>query len=223
MILGGIMNLSVVSKYIFTNVMLVGAFSTFLSFLSSLVSLFIVNLLARLVTKVSKIDEVLSKHEDQGKELKRIKYLAVTKICVLISFAVIRMSLAFDSWGRVIGYFQEILLWISNLVSIIILAQLLGFMSYVHHRLAMLNMMIASVFKKEMRGVLPRDPRKCTLRSSFECTHCVQMYLRAKQSYTSSQINNISVLNSNCCEISPCGVSVLLHYSFLDIIYVREL
>ena len=45
--------------------------------------------MARLVKKVYEIDEVLSKHEDQGMELKRIKYVTVTKICILIISAII--------------------------------------------------------------------------------------------------------------------------------------
>lgn len=76
--------------------------------------------MARLVKKVYEIDEVLSKHEDQGMELRRIKYVTVTKICILIISAIICMALAVVSWGAVIGYLQEILVWISNFISIIV-------------------------------------------------------------------------------------------------------
>jgi hypothetical protein len=154
------------------------------------------DLLARLVKKVSKLDQVLSKtdqvlpkHEDQRKELNMIKYVAVTEICVLIISAIICMTLAVDSWGRVIGYFQETLLWMPNLLSIVILSHLLGYTSYVHHRLAILNMVIVTVFKEEGLGIVLPVPKKCRLRGAFKPTHCVPVYPKAKQSYTSSQIN----------------------------------
>ena len=70
--------------------------------------------MARFVKKVFEIDEVLSKREDQGMELKRIKYVTVTKICILIISTTVFMALAVVSWGTVIGYLQEILVWIYN-------------------------------------------------------------------------------------------------------------
>lgn len=87
------MDFSATSKFIFKEEMFVGALSTVVCYLSSLVSLVTVNmkrdLVTRLVYKVFEIDEVLSKHEDQGMELKRIKYVTVTKICILIISAII--------------------------------------------------------------------------------------------------------------------------------------
>jgi hypothetical protein len=113
-----IMDFSTISKLIFKKDMLVGALSIVVCFVPSLVSLFTVNMkryvVARLVKKASEIDDVLSKHEDQGMELTRIKYVTVTKICILIISAVICTALAVISWGAVIGYLQKTLLWISN-------------------------------------------------------------------------------------------------------------
>jgi len=87
------------------------------------------DLVARLVKKVSEEDEILSKLEYQGMELKRIKYVTVTKICILIISTMIFIALTVVSWGAVIGYLQEILVWISNFVSIIVSVHLLEFMS----------------------------------------------------------------------------------------------
>jgi len=112
------MDLSAVWKLIFKKEILVGALSTVVCFLSSLMSIFTVNmrrdLVARLVKEVSEIDKVLSKHQDQGMELKRIKYVIVTKICIVIISTTICMTLAVVSWGTLIGYLQEILVWICN-------------------------------------------------------------------------------------------------------------
>lgn len=104
---------SATSKLIFKKEMLVGALSTVVCFLSSLVSLFTVSmkrdLVARLVKKVSEINEVLSKHEDQEMELKRIKYVAVTKICILIISVIICTDLAVVSWEHLLDTCKKFL------------------------------------------------------------------------------------------------------------------
>jgi 7tm Chemosensory receptor. len=227
MILGAIMQFSVFSKLVFTKVLLVTELSTALSFLSSLVSLFTVNMkrhiMARLVKKLSEIDEVLFKQEDQGMELKRIKYITATKICILIISDIICMIVGVVAWGEVTGHFQIFLVWLSNLVSTIVSVHLLGFMSYVQHKLALLNLVITSVFKEESLGILPYNSSKRTFGASFQCAYCLRMHPRAKKLYTSLHTNTITVLNCNHSEIRHCGVPVLQNSFPLDITYVREL
>jgi len=85
----------------------------------------------------------------------------------------------------------------------------------------MLSLVIASVFK-ERRGIMPPNSSKRTSSGPFKCAYCLRMYPRAKQLYTSSQTNKISVLNCNCSEISHCDVPVLQHSFSLDITYIRD-
>jgi hypothetical protein len=225
-ILGTVMDIRVNPNFFLNKEVLVGELSTVVLCFSSLVSLITVNmkrgLVARLVRKVSEVDEELLKHENQGMELKRIKYMAVTKICILIISATICMPVSVVSWGAVKGYLQEILQCIPYFVSIIVLVHLLGFMSYVHHRLAMLNSVIASTLKEERRGILTPNPIKDTFRRSFRRANGLRMYPRAEKLYTSSQIKTISVLNCSYSEISQCGAPVSRHSYSLDITYVRQ-
>lgn len=225
-ILGTMMDITGNSEVFLKKEFLVGALTTIVCCLSSLVSLITVNMkrdvVARLVGKVSEVDEELFKYEHQGMELKRVKCVVMIKICTLIISSIICVPFAVVSWGPVKGYLQEILLWVSYFVSIIVLVHLLGFTSYVHHRLAMLNSVIESMFKEERRGILTLNPRKGTFRGSFRCAYCLRMYPRPIQLYTSSQIKTISALNCNYSKISQCGVPVLQHSYSLDIAYVRE-
>jgi hypothetical protein len=86
----------------------------------------------------------------------------------------------------------------------------------------MLNLVTASVFKEERCGILPPNSSKCRFSGPFKFAYCLRMYPRAKQLYTSSQMNTISVLNCNYTEISHCGVPVLQHSSSLDFTYIIE-
>jgi hypothetical protein len=151
MIFRGFMQINAIIKRISEGALLVKAFSVLFSYVSSITSLIIVNLktdLAPVILKqLYKIDGALLEYEVQARESKRSQYVFVAKICILLVPAIMNMALSFLTWGKIFGLFNQTLLWTSNFISLTVLIQVLGFLSYLHHKLTTLNMVILSVFK----------------------------------------------------------------------------
>jgi hypothetical protein len=217
-IFGGIKQFIVVLKFSSTGVVSVGAFSTLISFPSSLTSLIIVNfkrnLATTILTKLYKIDQVLFKNEEQISESKKTQNMVLTKIYILIISGAICMTFALASWGEVFGYFQETLLWISNFISIIILIQVFGCVSYVQNRLAILNTAMLSVFKTGSDGMCSVH-RKCTHRSKYRVICDLPQSVNTQKHY-------ISVINSNYSDMFHSGAPASQDSASFKILELRN-
>jgi hypothetical protein len=218
MIFGGIMQIFWTTKRISEGATLVRAFSILLSYVSSITSLMTIRLkrnLAPVILKhLYKLDRALLEYEVQVRESKKWHCVYVTKIYVLLFSAILCTALAFVCAGNDIGHFCLSLLSISNFISLMALFQVLGFISYLHHKLAALNMVILTVFKKRRQrlssynrkykhGVLSRIARDVSLSDSREK-------------------NNISVINSHYSRILPCGTPLNQHSVPSNILSIRN-
>jgi hypothetical protein len=159
MIFRGFMQINETIKRISESAKFVRAFSVLFSYVSSLTSLIIINLkrdLAPVILKqLNKIDGALLEYEDQERESNRSQYVFVTKICILLFPATLCMTISFVIWGETFGRLDQTLQWTCNFISLTVLLQVLGLLSYLHHNLTTLNTVILSYLKERPERVSP--------------------------------------------------------------------
>jgi hypothetical protein len=204
MIFGGIMQINLIIKRISEGAKLVSVFSQLFSYMSSITSLIIVNWkrdLAPIILKqLHKIDGLLLEYEEQVRETKRSQYVFVTKTFILLFSAMLLMAFAFVSWGQFAALLDITLLCLSNFISLMALIQVLGFLSYLRHKLSTLNLVVLCVFKKRPQK-LSSDHRnyKHALSSKVACD---------VSRSDNTQKNPICVINTNYSGILFCGTQL---------------
>jgi hypothetical protein len=218
MIFGGIMQINVTIKSISEGALLVRDFSALFSYVSSITALIIVNLkrdlMPVILKQLYKFDGALLEYEDQVRESKRSQYVFVTKTCILLFPAVICIALSYVPGGRNFGPLGETLLWTSDLISLMVLIQVLGFLSYVHHNLATLNMAILSVFKNRPR-------RLSSAHRNYK--HAVSSSVSRGVSLSdNTRENDISITNTNYSRIMPSGTPLNQHSVSSKILILRK-
>jgi hypothetical protein len=218
MTFGGIMQINVMIKSITGGTRLVRAFSTLFSYFSSITSLIIIYLkrdLAPVILKqLNKIDGALLEFEDQERESNRSQYVFLTKICILLFTATMCTTVSFVIWGVVFGPLDLTLLWTSTFISLILLIQVLGFLSYLHHNLATLNMAIISVFRKRPQR-LSCDHRKYKHAVSSKVARDVSESINTHK-------HHISTINTNYSGILLCGTPFNQHSVSSNILCLRN-
>jgi hypothetical protein len=218
MILGGIMQTNVMIKSNTRGEEAVREYSQLFSYMSSITLLNIVNFkrdLAPVVLKqLYKIDGDLLEYEDKVREPKMSQYVFVTKTCILLFPAIMCMALTFVHFENKFEQFYLCLLWTSNLISLIVLIQVLGFMSYLHHKLATLNMAILSVFETRSQ-ILSSDHRK------YNHGVSTSVYRDVSRSHN-TQNHDISVINTNYSGILLCGTQLNQHSVSSNILSIRN-
>jgi hypothetical protein len=203
MIFGGFMQIKGIIKSITGGATLVIAFSEIFSYMSSITSLIIINLKRDLapviLSQLFKIDRDMLVYQDQVRECKRSQYVFLIKICILLLPAIMCFAFNFVSWGALFGKLEKNLLWISNLIFLMVLVQVLGFLSYLHHQLATMNVAVLSVFKIRPQG-LSADNRKYK--------HGASCSVERDCSWSdNTQKHYISVTNSNNIGIFLCDTT----------------
>jgi hypothetical protein len=218
MIFGGIMQINWIIKRISEGAMLFKAFSLLFSYVSSITALIIVNLkrdLAPVILKqLHKIDGFLLEYQDQVRESKRSQYVYLTKICILFFSAIMCMAFSFVALKNSIGPFGETLLWTSDFISLMVLIQVLGFLSYVHQKLATLNTAILSVFNTRPQR-LSSDHRNYMHTVSSRFAKAVSRSDKRKN-------NRTSVINPNYSGILLCGTPFNQHSVSSNILCLRN-
>jgi hypothetical protein len=193
MILGGIMRINAIIKGISEGAKLVTAFALLFSYVSSITSLIIVNLKRDLAPVILKelynIDGDLLEYENQVRESKRSQYAFMSRICILLFPALLAMPLSFVYSVKIFGPFYLILLWTSSLINLMLFILVLGFMSYLHHKLAILNLAILSVFK-----IRPKSLSLVHKNVKHAVSSSVRRYVSRSDN---TQEHHISVMNTN--------------------------
>jgi hypothetical protein len=214
----GIMQINVTIKRISEGAMLVKAFSVQFCYVSSIISLIILNfkrdLVKVILKQLYKIDGNLVEYEIQARDLKRSQYVFVTKIYILLFTAIMCLVFSFVTWGEISGYFNETLLWTSNFISLTVLLQVLGFLSYMHHKLTTLNIVILSIYKFRQQK-LSCDHRNYDHSVSFKGA-------RVESRTGNRHKHHISVINTNYSGILLCGTSLTQRSVSSNILRLRN-
>jgi hypothetical protein len=218
MILGGIIVINGIIKQVTGGAHFVTTSSILLSYVSSTASLIIINLKTDLAPVILKqlyeIDGAMLEYEDQVTGSGRWQYVFVTKTCILLFLALMYMAFDFVSWGKLFGALDLTVLWTSNFISLMVLIQVLGFLSYLHHNLATLNMAILSVFKKRPQR-LSSDHRKYN--------HGVSSNVARDESRSDDrQKYQISVINTNYSRMLIFGTSLNQHSVSSNVLCLRN-
>jgi hypothetical protein len=218
MIIGGIAEISEIVERVSEGAILVASFATQFSYVSSITSLVIVNLkrhLAPVILKqLYKIDGALLEYEDQEKESKRSQYVFMTKMCILVFPAIISIALSYVSWGQAYALYDQTLVCTSDLISLMVIIQVLGVVSYLHLKLATLNMAILSVF--EMRP-------KRLFSDNRDYKHAVSPKIASDVSRCdNTKKNHISVTNNNYSGILVCGTPLTEHSVSSNVLRLRK-
>jgi hypothetical protein len=218
MIFGGIMQINVMIKSITGGASFVIAFALQFSYVPPVVSLIIINLQRDLAPDISKqmyrTDGDMLQYEVQVRESKMSQYVFVIKICILLFPAIMCMVLSFVNCEKIFGLFNLFALWTSYFLSLMVLIQVLGFLSYVHHNLATLNMAILSVFKNGPQR-LSSDHRK------YKHGVSTRVYRDVSRSHN-TQNHHISVINTNYSGILLSGTPLNQHSVSSDILRIRD-
>jgi hypothetical protein len=218
MIIKGITRINMTIKRISEGAILVKEFSIIFSYVSSIISLIILNFKRDLVKVISKqlykIDGNLSECEHQARYLNRSQCVFVTKIYILLFTAIMCMVFSFVTWGEISGYFNETLLWTSNFISLTVLLQVLGFLSYMHHNLTTLNKVILS-------GVKNRPQKMSSDHTDYN--HSVSFKAARVKSRTDYRHkHHISVINTNYSGNLLCGTSLTQRSVSSNVLILRN-